>query len=45
VIDEDAVIDGAMRAEYRLFATMMVTMAGVDLLAKFYAGSDDVIGV
>jgi hypothetical protein len=42
VIDEDTVIDEAMRGgEHRLFATMMVVMAGVDLLAKFYAGSDD----
>jgi hypothetical protein len=45
VIDEDAVIDEAMRGEHRLFATLMVVMAGVDLLAKFYAGSDDNGGV
>lgn len=45
VIDEDAVIDEAMRGEHRLFATLMVVMAGVDLLAKFYAGSDDIGGV
>ena len=45
VIDEDAVIDEAMRGEHRLFATLMVVAAGVDLLAKFYAGSDDIGGV
>ena len=43
---EDHVIDIAMSdGEYRLFATMMVTMSGVDLLAKFWAGSDAVGGV
>ena len=31
VIGEDAVIDEAMRGEHRLFATLMVVMAGVDL--------------
>ncbi len=46
VIDEDAVINEAMQhGEHRLFATLMVVMAGVDLLAKFYAGSDDIGGV
>ena len=45
VIDEDEVIDAAMLGEHRLFATLMVLMAGVDLLAKFYAGSDDSGGV
>jgi hypothetical protein len=41
--DEAAVIDVAMsKGEYRLFATMMVTMAGLDLLAKFWAGSDEI---
>jgi hypothetical protein len=45
VIDEDAVIEEAMRGEHRLFATLMVVAAGVDLLAKFYAGSDDIGGV
>jgi len=43
VMEEDAVIDEAMtRGEHRLFATLMVVTAGVDLLAKFYAGSDDI---
>jgi hypothetical protein len=45
VVDEDAVIEEAMRGEHRLFATLMVVMAGVDLLAKLYAGSDDLGGV
>jgi hypothetical protein len=45
VIDEDAVIMEAMRGEHRLFATLMVVAAGVDLLAKFYVGSDDIGGV
>jgi len=44
--NEDSVIEVAMsRGEYRLFASMMVTMAGVDLLAKFWAGSDEIGGV
>ena len=44
--EEDAVIDIAMaKGEYRLFATLMVLAASVDLLAKFYAGSDDVRNV
>jgi hypothetical protein len=42
VIDEDQVITEAMQGEHRLFATMMVVMAGVDVLAKFYAGSDNI---
>jgi hypothetical protein len=29
------------RKHHRLFATTMVIMSGVDLLAKFYAGADD----
>ena len=45
VIDEDAVMEEAVRGEHRLFATLMVVAAGVDLLAKFYAGSDDIGGV
>jgi hypothetical protein len=45
VIDEDAVISEAMREEHRLFATLMVILAGVDLLSKFYAGLDDNGGV
>jgi hypothetical protein len=45
VVDEDCVIREAMRGEHRLFATLMVVSAGVDLLAKFHAGSDDVGGV
>ena len=45
VLHEDAVVEEAMRGEHRLFATLMVVMAGVDLLAKFYAGSDEVGGV
>lgn len=45
VIDEDEVIDEAMLGEHRLFAALMVVMAGVDLLAKFYAGSDNNGGV
>ena len=41
--DEDSVIPVAMeKGEYRLFASLMVTMAGVDLLAKFWAGSDQI---
>jgi hypothetical protein len=38
VIDEDAV--GTDPRRHRLFATVMVISAGIDLLAKFYAGSD-----
>jgi len=38
VIGEDAVIDEAMRAEHRLFATLMVVMAGVDLKSDGAAG-------
>lgn len=39
VISEDQVISSHMK-RHRLFATTMVIMAGIDLLAKFYAGSD-----
>jgi hypothetical protein len=38
VIAEDAVVADPRR--HRLFATVMVIVAGIDLLAKFYAGSD-----
>lgn len=38
VIPEHDVISDPRR--HRLFATTMVMMAGIDLLAKFYAGSD-----
>ena len=38
VVHEDAVV--ADRRRHRLFATTMVLMAGIDLLAKFYAGDD-----
>src|SRR5262245_24325897 len=38
VIAEDAVAADPRR--HRLFATVMVISAGIDLLAKFYAGSD-----
>jgi len=38
VIAEDAVVTDPRR--HRLFATVMVIAAGVDLLGKFYAGSD-----
>ncbi len=40
VIPEDQVLSDP-RKRHRLCATTMVIMAGVDLLAKFYAGSDD----
>jgi hypothetical protein len=40
VITEDRVPYDS-RPRRRLFATTMVVMAGIDLLAKFYAGSDD----
>ena len=43
LIDEDSVIGFAKsKGQYRLFASMTVTMAGVDLLAKFWAESDPV---
>jgi hypothetical protein len=38
VIPEDRVLADPRR--HRLFATAMVILAGIDLLAKFYAGSD-----
>jgi hypothetical protein len=38
VIDEDRVV--ADPRSHRLFATAMVIASGIDLLAKFYAGSD-----
>jgi hypothetical protein len=41
VIPEDRLSDN-QRPPRRLFATMMVLMAGIDLLAKFHAGSDDI---
>ena len=41
VLPEDQVIAEAHINPHRLFATMMVLMAGIDLLAKMYAGSDD----
>src|SRR4030095_1470037 len=40
VVDESQVVTVAREESHRLFATMMVLMAGVDLLAKMYAGSD-----
>lgn len=41
VIDEEHVVDAALREPHRLFATAMVIMAAIDLLAKFYTGSDE----
>lgn len=41
VVDEDRVIGEARDERHRLFATTMVLVSGIDLLAKFYAGSDD----
>jgi hypothetical protein len=38
VISEDQAV--GKRGRHRLFATAMVIFAGIDLLAKFYAGSD-----
>jgi hypothetical protein len=40
VIPEDQVTADP-RTRHRLFATTMVIMSGIDLLAKFYAGADD----
>ncbi len=40
VIEEDLVVAEANKEHHRLFATTMVLMAGIDLLAKFFAGSD-----
>ena len=45
VVNEDEVIARAMKESHRLFAALMVLMAGTDLLGKFYAGSDDIGGV
>jgi hypothetical protein len=39
VVAEDKVLSDP-RPRHRLFATVMVIASGVDLLAKFYAGSD-----
>jgi hypothetical protein len=41
VVPEDQVIAESQKNRHRLFATVMVIMAGIDLLAKFYAGSDE----
>jgi len=40
VVAEELVIDEARKDPHRLFATVMVLMAGIDLLSKLYAGSD-----
>ena len=40
MVPEDQVIEESKKAHHRLFATSMLMMAGIDLLAKFYAGSD-----
>jgi hypothetical protein len=45
VVPEDQVIAESQKDRHRLFATVMVIMAGIDLLAKFYAGSDENGGV
>lgn len=45
VLAEGQVPEEASKDPHRIFATVMVIAAGVDLLAKFYAGSDDVGGV
>jgi hypothetical protein len=45
VTDEDQVVEAALHAPHRLFATTMVMLAGIDLLAKFHAGSDMPRGV
>ena len=41
----ESVITAYPGKRHRLFATVMVIMAGIDLLAKFYAGNDDKGGV
>jgi hypothetical protein len=45
VVPEDQVVTEAQKNRHALFATVMVMAAGVDLLAKFYAGNDDTGGV
>jgi hypothetical protein len=41
VVPESQVIAESQKERHRLFATVMVIMAGIDLLAKFHAGSDE----
>ena len=41
LVSEDSVVVEAHKGPHRLFATTMVLMAGIDLLAKFCAGSDE----
>lgn len=41
VVPESQVIAESRKERHRLFAAVMVIMAGIDLLAKFHAGSDD----
>ena len=45
VVPEDAVLKVDPKRRRRLFATTMVMLSAVDLLAKFYAGSDEIGGV
>jgi hypothetical protein len=45
VVAEDQVIAESQKDRHRLYATVMVIMAGIDLLAKFHAGSDENGGV
>ncbi len=40
LVPEERVVEEALREPHRLFATTMVIMAAIDLLAKFYSGSD-----
>ena len=40
VVAEDAILDHPAKRN-RLFSTVMVIMSGIDLLAKFHAGSDE----
>jgi hypothetical protein len=40
VVEEDAILAYTGK-RHRLFATVMVIMSGIDLLAKFHAGSDE----
>lgn len=45
IVPENQVVAEAEKERHRLFLTVMALAAGVDLLAKFYAGSDDIGGV
>jgi hypothetical protein len=44
-VSEDQVLAIAAKERHRLFATVMVMMAGIDLLSKFYAGDASTLKV